>query len=269
MKNYSIFHVPVWSFFSKALYREAALEWQGTGFAYLLLLLAVCWIALILQVQAKFSRFVDQEAPKLICQIPAFSIVKGKAAIQEPQPYLIKEPKTGETLLVIDTTGSITSLDEAKAFGLITETQAIFRKNKFETRTFSFREIDQFTLDQDKITGWLNVARKSLFAVLYPLAVLASFTARLVQLLIYAAIGLLFASWCKCQLTYPALLRLAAVAVTPGIIIKTILTLAQTHVPGAGWWYFLLAMGFLFFGVKASSQNPAQPAPPPPPIPVN
>ena len=97
---------------------------------------------------------------------------------------------------------------------------------------------------------------------LYPFAVVASLVFRIVQVLVYAALGLLFASWCRCTRTYLQLLRLAVVAVTPCIIVKTILTAAGIGIPFDALWYFLAAMGFLFFGIKATcEETTSQPRP--------
>jgi hypothetical protein len=250
----------LWSFFSKDLYHEACHQWKGTGFAYLLLLLAVCWIAPVVKFHRGVARFVDNEASKIVSQIPAISIVNGKASTDKPQQYFIQNRGTGENLVVIDTTGAMTSLDDTKAVGLITKTHAIFKKNQIETRTFSFRDITQFSLDQAKITGWLALLKKYLAPILYPFAVLGSFIGRMIQLLVYAAIGVLISSWCREPRTYGQLLRLSVVAVTPCILIKTILGVAQIHIPTAGLWYFLCAMGFLIFGVKAAGRGTCPPA---------
>jgi hypothetical protein len=40
-KKYSIFHIPVFSFFSRELYRDVGMHWKGVNFLYLLLLLAI------------------------------------------------------------------------------------------------------------------------------------------------------------------------------------------------------------------------------------
>lgn len=268
MKRYSIFHVPVWSFFSKALYQDVCHRWKGTGFAYLLLLLAVCWIPPMIRVHIEFARFAENEAQRIIAQVPAFSIDHGKLSLSEPQPYRIVNPDTEETLVVIDTTGKTASLADANAKGLVTATQATFQKSAVETRTFSFREVEHFALNQDTIRHWLAIVERFLALGLYPFAVIGAFIGRMLQVLIYAAIGLLFASWCKSARTYLQLVRLTVVAVTPCILIKTMLGTAQVHVPSAGLLFFLCAMGFLFFGVKAAAQDDAAPAPSaPPPVP--
>lgn len=255
MRRYSIFHAPVLSFFSKAFYSDVCHRWKGVGFAYMLLLLIVCWIAPMIKVHMSFSDFVDNEAPKIVSQIPTIRIVNGKASIRKPQPYRITDPDTGQVLAVIDTHGFIKSLDDTSAVVLVKRTEAIFRKNEFETQTFSFREIERFTLSRGMITGWLVTAKKFVAPVLYVPAVLGAFVFRILQALIYACIGLLFAYWCKTKCTYASLLRLSVMAVTPGIIIETILDVAGVNVPFAFLWCFLAAMFFLFFGVKAASQD--------------
>ncbi len=254
MKQFSIFHVPVWSFFSKDLYLDACFRWKGTGFGYLFLLLAVLWIAPIAGLQMGLSDFVATEAPKVVTQIPVISIVDGKASIAEPQPYYIKNPDTGANLAVIDTTGTIASPDDGKALVLITQKQAIFKKSEVETRAFSFQNVSRFTLSQEKITYWLNKTRSYLAPILYGLAVIFSFMYRVIQALMYAALGMIFVAWCRSERTYQQLLRLSVVAVTPAIIIKTIISMIDVTIPFSGLLYLAIALGYLFLGVQAAAQ---------------
>lgn len=255
MKKFSIIHVPILSFFSKELYREVGLYWKGVGFAYLLLLLAICWIPTMVKIHLGFSDFINNEAPAVVKQVPEITITDGEVSIEEPQPYYIKAPENGDVIAVIDTTGTIESLEDANAICLLTKTNIIWRQSKFETRTFDLSQVKNFALDSDRIMGWLHIARKFLVITIYPFALLGSYVYRIVQALIYAAIGLLFASWCRVSLTYAALIRLAVVAVTPCVLLKTILGLAGVHLPYAWLIYLLIALGYLFFGVKAISET--------------
>ncbi len=252
-KRYTIFHVPVLAFFSRELYRDVALRWKGTAFGYLLLLLAICWLPGMIGVHADVAEFVAKEAPKLVSQIPVVTIVDGQASIDEPQPYYIMDPDSGEMLVVIDTTGTITSLEETEAQALVTRTGAIYRKSAIETRTFSFSEIDRFVLTRDRIHGWLDMGKRYAAPVLYPFCVLGSFVFRILQALLYAAIGLLIARLLKTDRSYDDLLRLAVVAATPVIIADTLLDLAGIVLPFAGLWCFLAAMGYLAFGIRAAA----------------
>lgn len=249
MKKYSAFHIPLLSFYSKVLYRYACLEWKGIGFAYLFLLLAVCWIPSMIKYHMLFSNFTRKDAPKIISQIPQISFSNGIASVDVPQPYTIRDPKTQRELIVIDTTGKINTLNDTKAVGLVTRTEAIFRKSAVETRSFNYRSLDDFVLNQQIVTGWLQTASKYWAYIFYPFALIGSFLFRIIQLLLYAAIGYLFASWCQSKRSYDSLLRLSAVAVTPCIIVNTISGVVGLKIPFAGLWFFLAAMIYLSIGV--------------------
>jgi hypothetical protein len=254
MKKFSIIHLPLLSFFSRELYRDVGLNWKGVGFGYLFLLLAICTVPRMFKIQKGLSNFIDEQSPPFINQVPKITVEKGEVHIDQPQPYYIKAPDSNEVIAIIDTTGQVQSLDNTDAFVLLTKTKLISRQNKSESRTYDLANVQHFVLDQDKIMGWLNTIKRILVPFLYPFVLLGSFVFRIIQSLIYAAIGLLFAEWCKTKLSYPALLRLAVTAVTPCIIVRTVLECASVKIPVAGLWFFLAAMGFLFYGVKACSQ---------------
>ena len=92
---------------------------------------------------------------------------------------------------------------------------------------------------------------------MYPIALLSSYVYRIIQALIFAAIGLLFVSMCRVSLSYGALLRLAVVAMTPSMIVKTVFALAGIHLPCIVLLlYFLITLAYLYFGVHACSQIP-------------
>ncbi len=255
MKKFSIIHIPVLSFFSKDLYIDVGLYWKGVGFAYLLLLLAICWIPTMIKIHIGFSDFINNDAPTVVEQVPEITITDGQVSIEEPEPYYIKDPDSGDVLAIIDTTGTIKSLEDANAICLLTKTNIMWRQGEFEIRTIDLSKVKKFVLDSERIMGWLHTARKFLVIIIYPFALLGSYLYRIVQALIYAAIGLLFALWCKVTLSYATLLRLAVVAVTPCIIVSTVLGLAGVHLPYAGLIYLVAALAYLFFGVHATAQT--------------
>ena len=259
MKRFSIIHIPVLSFFSKELYRDVALNWKGVGAAlgYLLLLLAVCWIPAMVEMHIGFANFVDNEAPKLVEQVPEIKITDGQVSIEQPQPYYINDPDSNDVLAIIDTTATITSLEDPNAMCLLTKNNIMWRESELEIRTIDLPEVKNFVLNSERIMGWLHTAGKFLVIIIYPFALLGSYLYRIVQVLIYAAIGLLFALWCKVTLSYAALLRLAVVAVTPCLIAKTILAMAGVHLPYAPLIYLLAALAYLFFAVQAAAQTTA------------
>ena len=254
MKKYSIIHVPVLSFFSKTLYIDVARNWKGVNFLYLLLLLAICWIPTMIKMRIDLADFINNETPALVNQVPEITITDGRVSIEETQPYYIKDPDSDEPLAIIDTTGTIDSLEESDAVCLLTKTTIMWKKNEFETQTVDLSKVKHFVLNSERITGWLHIGRKFLVVVMYPFALLGSYAYRIVQALIYAAIGLLFASLCKTALSYAALIRLAVVAVTPCIIVSTALGLGDASIPV--YLYPAAALLYLFFAVRSISGTP-------------
>jgi len=256
MKKFSIIHIPVLSFFSKELYRDVGLYWKGVNFSYLLLLLAICLIPTMIKMHIGFADFVNNDVPTVVEQVPEITITDGQVSIEEPEPYYIKDPDSGDVIIaIVDTTGTIKSLEDPNTICLLAKTNIMWRQGEFETRTIDLSEVKNFVLDSERISGWLHTARKFLVMAIYPFALLGSYLYRIVQALIYAAIGLLFALWCKVTLSYATLLRLAVVAVTPSVLVKTILGIAGAHLPYAGLIYLVAALAYLFFGVHATAQT--------------
>lgn len=257
MKRFSIFHPLALSFFSADLYREVARRWTGLNYLYLLMLLAVLWIPSMVQLQAQLSKWVNEEAPKIVDKIPLITIKKGKASIRERVPYTIQDPETGEAVVIIDISGKTVSLEGTTARVLLMRDQVLYKKNDVETRSFDLSKIEEFELRPEMIHGWLAMVKRLFIFVAYPCVLAFSLVFRILQSLIYGAIALLFASMLKTELPYPAGVRLAVVAVTPVLIIDTLVSLAGLSVP---FWWLLgigIALGYLFFGVKAA----AEPAP--------
>ncbi len=258
MKKFSAIHIPPLSFFSKELYSDVALNWRGVNFLYLLLLLAACWILVLIKMNNSITKFVNNEAPRIVEQVPKITITNGEVSIDEPQPYYIKTPDSNSVLAIIDTTGTIKSLENTGAYCLLTKNTVIIRQSDVETRAYSLSQVKNFVLTSDRIMKWLQIFKKIFIIALYPFALFGSFVYRIIQTLIYGAIGLLFASWCKIKLAYDTLIRLSVIAVTPCIIISTVLLLANVRLPFAALIYFLIAMAYLLFGVKATADGIAR-----------
>jgi len=213
---------------------------------------------MMVRIHLGFAGFVKNDVPPVVDQVPEITITDGQVLINEPQPYFIREPDSNKIIAVIDTTGSIESPADANAFFLLTN-NSIITKNDFETRSFDLSQVKSFTVNSATITRWLNIIKKFLVVIMYPVVLLSSYAYRIIQALIYAAVGLLFASLCKVSLSYGALLRLAVAAMTPCMIVKTVFALAGVYIPCIGILYILIILAYLYFGVYACSQtSPAE-----------
>ena len=196
-----MYHLPFWSFFSKELYSDVAKNWKGVCFFYLFLLILICWIPRMIKLQVGISNITKNVVTDVISQIPDITIKKGKVSIDKPQPYNIIDPKTEKKIFVIDTTGKIKTIKETDAFCLLTADKIIVKKNKFETRSYDLDMIHDFTLTQKRINWWLDFIKSYLVIVLFPIVLFSSYIYTMIQVLIYAAIGLIFVSALKSNLT--------------------------------------------------------------------
>ena len=228
---------------------------KGIGFAYLFLLLALCWLVIVLAIDNKVDAYFDEYAPGFLVQFPEITILDGKASIRESQPYYIDDPETGRPIAVIDTTGTINSLEQTEAVILLNRESVTIEKNKIETRSFDLNEVGDMVLDRQLLSTWIEATKSYLPAFIYPFALAASSFYRAIQMLIYAAIGLLFASRLRAELEYPQLLRLSVVAVTSSILINTLLWVVGINLPMAGLIYFGLTMVYLYLGIKATTET--------------
>jgi hypothetical protein len=255
MKNYSTIHPLFMSFYSRSLYQDVGRNWRKISFLYLLLLLAVCLIPETFRVWREVSAYLDQEAPKVITQVPLITITKGKVVVDAAMPYVIKDPKTGTPLVIIDTSGKITSLAGSEASALLTDSTLFVRRNPTETRAFALSEIGDLVIDQSKLYEWTEIIKDNFIFVLYPLTLFFSFLFRTVQALVFAVIGTTFAKNLKLSLPFQAAVSLAIVAMTPSLILSVVFsTLGLTT---SLWWLisFLVSLGYLFFAIKAQSED--------------
>ncbi|HXZ26965.1 MAG TPA: DUF1189 family protein [Terriglobales bacterium] len=257
-KRYSVFQALYMAFYSADLYQDVGARWQGVGAAYLLLVVVLSWLPVLIKMQVTFSDFATHDAPKIIGQIPPITIDKGKVSTTVDTPYFIKDPDTGKELAILDTSGQITSLDgHPSAFLLLTQSRLISRQSNMEVREYDLSQVQHFEFNREKALDWLLTFKNLLLVMVAPFAILFGYIYRILQLLLYAAIGMGFASMIKLKVEYGVMMRLAAVAVTPALLINMAFDLWGKSIPF--WWLicFAIAMCYLFFAVKSAAANKA------------
>lgn len=258
MRRYSFFHAFLLSFFSKSLYQDVAQWWRGTGLLYLLIVLALVWIPTSIKMHVGINRFANNEAPRFTQQIPRITITGGKVSTDVPTPYFIKDPDDGTPLMIIDTTGEYRDLDNTPARILLTSSKVIVRSDR-DVRTYDLSGVQSFYIDRETVEGWLGTSKNWFALVAFPILLICSFALRAIQVLIYALIGRLFARMVNANLNYKTLMRLAAVSLTPVLVLNLLFEFVPLHIPV--WWLFAtcVGLGYLFFAVKSNSGSPATP----------
>lgn len=259
MKKYSMFSAPYMSFFSAAFYRDVYTNWKGTAFLYLLFLQLVVWIPMGVFIQASLDDAARNYMPELIAQVPELQFAEGKMSTPEMRPYEIRDPEEDALLALIDTTGAITSLEDTEARVLIMADKALVRESAVETRVFSFKEIKNFTLTGEVMHKWVEITRQWLVVLIYPFCAGGAFLFRVLQALVYAAVGMFFATFFRAKGDFLSYIRVAVMAVTPCIIIGTIFDVTGGKVPMRGLVFFVVAMSYLYFATRAVFGNTTPP----------
>jgi hypothetical protein len=86
----------------------------------------------------------------------------------------------------------------------------------------------------------------------FPFSLLFLYIGRILQALFFSLISLIMASIAGITLPYASLLRLTVVAMTPVLLIETVLGSLAISIPGWGWIGFLILLGYLFFAVNVN-----------------
>ncbi len=252
VRRYSLLHPLFMAFFSKSLYRDVAQAWKGHGLVFLFSAVALCTIPFVLLVQSEVSVLLDKEAPKIVTQMPSLKISNGKVSIDRSQPYFVKDEKSGDPLIIFDTTGKIRSLDGSKAVMLVTEKAIMVKNSAGQTRTIDLSGIDSFSLDRRLLYEWIDELERSLVFIFYPCAVFFFFIFRVIEAAAFAAAAYFFRMSSGQPLSYQAYMRLAAVSLAPALVIGALLNIIRIVVPF--WWLTSLPLtaGYLIFGVRAN-----------------
>jgi hypothetical protein len=255
-RRFTIVHPLILAFFSADLYRDAGRNWRGASFAYLLLLSLISTVPWLMRAQAAIDIFVTEHTPGIIEQVPDITITGGEVRIDAEQPYFIEDPETGKTLFILDTTGTMTSLQDTEAQGLLTDRNFLHRQREWEIRTYDLSEIESFELNREILNEWAEIGRKWLVFFLFPFVLVFTFAVGTILVLLYAGLGNLFCNATRITLSYPALVSIAVMALTPAWLLGILFGLLRIEVPF--WWLvsFLISMSYLYLGVRASGPQP-------------
>ena len=261
MKRFSIFHPLYMSFYSAELYQDVARNWKGVALGYLFLVMAILQLPFAVKVHVGFSKWVESGASEVVDKIPQIKIDHGEVSTNVETPYYIAEPtdtanrvsERSKYLAVIDLTGKYKTLEDVNADVLLTK-HSLAMRNQREVRAYDLSQVQTFYLDSARVHGWLNSSRLFVAPAFYGFVLLFSFLYRVAQVALYAAVGMLFARSLNVALEYAALMRLAAVAVTPAMILNEAAELAQLNLPLWSLLCLAIALGYLYFGVRANAQ---------------
>lgn len=250
------FYSALWNgFYNKDFYAHVALYWRGAGFAYLLLAVALALAPMMVGLQVAVNAFLRNEVPYILNQLPEITIENGAASVEVEQPYVIYT-RDKKPFMVIDTTGGAQDIE---AVIVLQEREVIIRKNATEARHYELTEMQERTvITRETIEELIDTVKPWLLPVSFAVMLIAFYIFRLLQALWYAVLGLLIARIQNVQLPFDALLQLAMVALAAPMLVTALLVFTGISFP----WYatFVMAMFYLWFGIRASKQMVSEPS---------
>ncbi len=245
------YQAPLLSFFSSGIYKSAAREWGGMSLGYLTLMQLGIAIVYSLYLQMGVANVFGKQIPEFMKQVPEFKVENGQFFTDAEMPYLIKDRETDRILAYIDTRDNAEFPEEA--YVKINDKEIIFKSENRSAEPFAFELMPD--CNKQKVQELLD-----LIAVLFvPVSLVVSFLLGMIssifQILIYGLFGKLMARVMKVQVTYMELVRMSVVAITPVLIIDLCLKMTPQHFPFPYPLAFIIAMGYLFFGVRSLKKS--------------
>ena len=249
-RKYSILHLPIMSFFSKRLYRDVGQNWKGSNLSYLFLLLAICWIPPTLTLRKDMIESLNSNQVQLINQLPDIRISNGRVEIDQKEPYFIK--KNGKTVAIIDTTGSMNYIDDDGVMALLTEDALIVRRGNNQFNTLDLSKVSYFHINKQIANQWIQMTKNSLAPLSYGIFLLLSYIFTVLLMLLIAIVGLILSALMHSSLKFSGVLRIAAAAATPSIILVTVSVALGRTIPGLV--YIAVTLLYLLAGIISCSK---------------
>lgn len=263
------------SFYSRLLYVDVGKRWKGIGILYLLLVVAICAIPFSLKMSFEFNKSFNEQLIEPLLQLPTIYIQNGEVSFDRPMPYVIKNDK-GEEVIIIDTTGAVTEITDAYPhLNILINKDVIYFKlptpqvmgisderiNKGASIVQPLEKGTNMVFDGKKIVqdNTISGLKYASQLMIYPMVVAILYSMYFIVLLVAAFLGQVFSRiFFSFPLTFKQSSRLLMVASTPmqvGLIIFLTLNLMF---PGFGFiLLFLLVAYFCFaiYSLRAESKH--------------
>lgn len=250
MKRYNFLQSLFLAFYSHSLYRDVKQNWRGWGILYVLFLVAIFCLPTAYALHSFSLKLVETLQPS-VQQFPVITLKNGTLSIDKPVPYLIANPKTNKVIGIFATSDDTSSLQKTPALFLVTKHKLVINALGGAVQIYDLSSLRNGVYGPEDISSFIHFFKYAAFVVIYILSVFMLFLRSVVALFILAGLAKIVT---HTQLSYKNLCRLAAVALTPTIVLSAIVNLFLITISYIYILYFLLAMFYLLYGIDANKQ---------------
>ncbi len=252
------------AFYSRELYRGAAREGRGSGLAYLALIVLFTWLPQLAAIHLEVAGFLAGRGEAVAEQFPALTLSNGRVSAEaldeEAMPVKIYDPADGRLLALIDTSGKTGTLAGTEAYLLITGRRMFLRLDEGEEQVVDLSRMEDTRVDSTMLKEWIRVIRRWFFAFLLIPGLLFHFALRLLQAALVAVLSILPARLFETGLDFEALMRLAAAALTPAILLDMLRSMLDLHPPFWFWIMLAIALGYMLLALRYLGSENSEPS---------
>ena len=255
MKEYNYLQAIYMSFYSRRLYRDVANNWGLGVVLYLFVLLVLCVLVLMFKYQPMILIATEKFSNTYITQMPELTIDKGQVTTPQQKPYFIGTP-SGNILAIIDTSGRYTNLDKVPKSTRILLTKDSLYYDLEDAKTPPKVQKISSTLSMhfkpENVKLLLIEVASWFWLVLIPFLIFIHFVYRSVEALFYGLFTFVFAAIGRLPFSYPKAIKLAIIAMTPSIVIGTVLTFLGIEFAYLGLLFLALTLAYIVFALQAN-----------------
>ncbi|TAN45396.1 MAG: DUF1189 domain-containing protein [Nitrospirae bacterium] len=246
MRKFGNLQAVYMSFYSKELYQDIVKNWSGICISYFLLLIMLYLMPEMFRFHRTIAEYVDEHSPKLLAQVPVITIKKGEVSMDAASPHFIPFPNKPDPLVIIDTSGTIDSLDNSTAFVLLTKNRMLLKREANDVRTIDLKEIDSLSVDKKRVGEWIELFKDWIALITFPVVFAITAALYFLLALLAVSVGRLFTRILNVDLNYQAILRLVIVSFTPATALQAAHSLLDIDFPMGMSVSFLLTLGYLY-----------------------
>ncbi|MDP3560909.1 MAG: DUF1189 family protein [Legionellaceae bacterium] len=258
------------SLYSPKLYVDVAKRWKGFGIFYCMLLLSVAIIPFAIKSIVQFNQYSYTDFIEPISKIPKLHVLNGHVVFEGKQPYFITN-KEGKVLVIVDTTGKITRINDKypDLIMLITKDAYNFRSPRLpflkkevalderffspnQIETYSFKEVKDGIFDTNL---WIKdsdlvFVKNGFLTVIYPFLLFSLFGLLSTFLIVFAMMGQV-ASYTifKYKLKFKVACRITIVSSTASVCLFLCLKAAALNSFWMNTFCLILISGYFSFAV--------------------
>lgn len=259
-------------FYSLHPYRHAAHNWKGFAVLYLFVLSLICAISCHLKWHLLFTE-IGHGARELSHSVPGVSIRNGRFLVKSESPFVFARDSRKRPLLIVDTKNH-SNAPLGRGAPLVVGAQDIRFYGFSDKDTNSVPKINiplndllanlNMDLDPTEIANFIEKVCFWLSVVFFSGILVMVFATSVIQSFFWGFVGhCCNRQWIKGKHKYQALVRVAALALTPSLVIRGLTGFFGIDLPFVlDVLVIVIYFGYLIFAYTALYKKPADLPPP-------